>query len=191
VTTEPAFQPTQSENQPSVLFARFMLPDGSEFPCQVREVSADGALFLTDAPVAAGTAIVAYLDGLGRLEATVGRLLGDGFHVYFSLSGARRDRFNQRLQALAQGVDPLRRHDRVVPRQQESQIALGDGRVYGCEIIDISLSGASVRIGVLPRIGTAVMLGKMHGRVVRHHEEGIGIAFVKMLDRETFDAATR
>jgi hypothetical protein len=188
---EPVYQPLPGDAKPAVLFARFMLPDGSEYPCQAAEVSADGALFMSDAPVATGTPIVAYLDGLGRVEASVGRLLGDGFHVHFSLSGARRDRFNQRLQAFASGVDPLRRHDRLVPREQVSQIALSDGRVYACEIIDISLSGASVRIGVLPRIGTQVMLGKMHGRVVRHHEDGVAIAFVQLLDHETLAAATR
>ncbi|MFO1090291.1 MAG: PilZ domain-containing protein [Hyphomicrobiales bacterium] len=177
--------------QGSVLFARFMLPDGSEFPCQISDVSPDGALFMSDAPVAPGTAIVAYLDGLGRVEASVGRILPKGFHALFSLTGARRDRFVARLNAMASGVDPLRRHERYAPREQASQIALADGRVYPCEIIDISLSGASVRLAVLPRIGTVVTLGKMRGHVVRHHDHGVGISFVQMLDRETLADATR
>ena len=35
------------------------------------------------------------------------------------------------------------------------------------------------------------MLGKMRGRVVRYHEAGIAVEFLKLLDRATLAAATR
>ena len=60
---------------------------------------------------------------------------------------------------------------------------LPDGRVYNCEVIDISISGAAIKTDVLPSIGTYVMLGKMKGRVVRYLDTGVAIEFVKQLDR--------
>ena len=58
-----------------------------------------------------------------------------------------------------------------------------DGRVYSCEVIDISLSGAAVKIEVLPALGTYLLLGKMRGRVVRYLDNGFAIEFTSQLDR--------
>ena len=58
-----------------------------------------------------------------------------------------------------------------------------DGREYNCEVMDISLSGAAIRVEVMPSLGTYVLLGKMRGRVVRYLENGIALEFVKLLDR--------
>jgi hypothetical protein len=57
-------------------------------------------------------------------------------------------------------------------------------------VLDISLSGAALRTAVLPCLGTCVSLGKMRGRVVRYHECGIAIEFLKPLERTTLAAAT-
>ena len=62
------------------------------------------------------------------------------------------------------------------------QITLPDGRVYPCEILDISLSGAAVKVDVMPSLGTHLMLGKMRGRIVRYVESGIAIEFLKPLN---------
>ena len=77
-----------------------------------------------------------------------------------------------------------RRHARYQPSDSASQLILPDGRNYPCEILDISVSGASVKVDVSPSIGTYVMLGKMRGRITRLHAEGIGIEFLKMLDTQ-------
>lgn len=63
-----------------------------------------------------------------------------------------------------------------------SQLILPDGRTYPGETVDISISGAAVRVDVILAIGTYVMLGKMRGRVTRIHGDDIGIEFVKMFD---------
>jgi hypothetical protein len=64
---------------------------------------------------------------------------------------------------------------------------LPDGRVYACEVIDISISGAAIRMEVLPSLGTYVMLGKMKGRIVRYIENGVALEFVKQLERTVFE----
>lgn len=174
-------------NSLGILFGRFMLPDMSERPCQVVNLTNTGATFLTQNVPTKGLALVAYLEEVGRVEAISGEPVEGGFTVKFSLTGARLERLQQRIEWLQKretGDEPDgRRHARYEPTEKQSQIALPDGRIYNCEVIDISLSGAAVKTDVMPSVGTFLMLGKMRGRVVRYLDQGVAIEFVKQLDR--------
>lgn len=169
------------------LFGRFMLPDQSEHPCQVQGISLDGAHFVTSHVPPPGLLIVAYLEEVGRVEATTGDPTDGGFNVTFALTGARRDRFESRLRWLIEKQHGAsaedRRHTRFEPSQRTSQITMPDGREYPCEVMDISLSGAGIKVDVMPSLGTYILLGKMRGRVVRYLDNGIAIEFVKLLER--------
>jgi hypothetical protein len=171
----------------STLFGRFMLPDMSEYPCQVNGISVSGATFMTSHVPPGGQSIVAYLEELGRVEAVTGEPVPGGFRVAFALKGSRLERLESRLKWLSEkntgAGEENRRHARFEPRDSRSNITLPDGRVYSCEVMDISLSGAAVKVEVLPSLGTYVMLGKMRGRIIRYIEAGVAIEFVKPLDR--------
>ena len=163
-----------------------MLPDMSEHACQVVDVTPEGATFLTENVPESGQAIVAYLEDIGRVEAVSTMTVQGGFRVDFTLQGARLERLQQRIEWLKNrdpSVDDGRRHARYEPTEKVSQISLPDGRVYNCEVIDISVSGAAIKTEVVPSVGTYLMLGKMRGRVVRYIEHGVAIEFVKQLDR--------
>lgn len=171
-----------------------MLPDMSEHPCQVQGISLEGATFLTVQVPPTGQSLVAYLEEVGRVEATSADPVEGGFRVAFSLTGARRDRLEQRLRWLAQkqgDESEDRRHTRYEPRDSRSQITLPDGREYFCEVMDISLSGAAVKVDVMPSLGTHILLGKMRGRVVRYLDNGIGIEFVRPLERHQLEEQVR
>ena len=179
---------TVSSGIGGVVFGRFMLPDMTEHACQVLDMTAQGATFVTaDAPPE-GQAIVAYLEDLGRIEALSGPAVPGGFQVLFSYTGARLERLIQRIDWVKQrsaGVaSDQRRHARFEPKDKASSIVLPDGRVYACEVMDISVSGAAIRTDVMPSIGTYLMVGKMKGRVVRYLENGVGIEFVKQLEKQ-------
>jgi len=45
-------------------------------------------------------------------------------------------------------------------------------------VLDLSVSGVSLKTNMRPPIGEFVLIGQMAGRVARHHEQGIGIEFV-------------
>lgn len=167
-----------------------MLPDQSEHPCQVNEISLSGAIFITNQVPPHGQPIVAYLEEVGRVEVTSADPVPNGFRVLISLTGARRDRLETRLKWLAQkqsgggeGTIEDRRHARVETRESTSQITMPDGRVYDCEVLDISMSGAAVKVEVMPSLGTYIMLGKMRGRVIRYLENGVAIEFTKSFER--------
>ena len=177
------------------MFGRFMLPDMSEHPCQVSEITADGAIFITPVAPDKDTQIVAYIDEIGRVEGLSCEAIPGGFRVVFSHTGQRRERFASRLSGrpaknTTAGTD-LRRHARYAPTDSQSHITLPDGRTYACEILDISLSGAAVRVDVMPSLGTHLMLGKMRGRIVRYLDTGIAIEFLKPLNTTQLSAQIR
>ncbi len=171
----------------SLVTGRFMLPDLSEHACQVINLSVDGAIFITPSVPPPGQLIVAYIEEIGRVEALTGAPQPGGFAITFNLKGPRLERFQQRVEWLQQrGTDDAsdsRRHSRYEPGDRVSQVTLPDGRVYNCEVLDISVSGAGIKTEVVPSVGTYVMLGKMRGRVVRYLEHGVAIEFVKQLDQ--------
>ena len=171
-----------------IAFGRFMLPDTSEHTCQVSQMTADRAVFSTTSMPPIGTEIVAYVDDIGRVEAISGEPVNGGFKVHFVHRASRRERFEQRITWLAKKTDGAidqRRHARCEPKNNKSQITMPDGRVHPCEVIDISLSGAAVNFRIKPVLGTYLMLGKVHGRVVRHFDNGFALEFTRQLSRTT------
>jgi hypothetical protein len=166
-----------------------MLPDSSEHPCQVTQLSPDGAVFLTGIAARAGLGIVAYIDEIGRLEAIAGEAVEGGFAVTFQISGPRRERIASRIRVL-RSLSPdddeddirHRRDPRHETGASASHLTLPDGRVYPCEVVDVSVSGAAIRTEVIPALGTSILLGKMRGRVVRYLDNGVAIEFTRQID---------
>lgn len=169
-----------------ILFGRFMLPDTSEHSCQVSELSVEGAIFSSNLAPPGGLPIVAYIETIGRVVGVSGDATDGGFKVNFTLAGNRRERLASRLASL-RGTPEEESEPRRAPRYtlsgSSSQLSLPDGRLYACEVLDISLTGASVKTEILPSLGTCIVLGKMRGRIVRYTDQGIAIEFVSPLDQ--------
>lgn len=171
----------QSPGLQQILFGRLMLPDQTEHPFQISQISTDGATILTAVTAPKGIKIVAYIDEIGRVEANVIAEFNGGIALEFIANEARRERLAAKLKWLSENDKEAanqRRHERFEPKDNNSHITMPDGRKYKVEVIDISLSGAAVRTDIMPNLGTYVLLGKMRGRVVRYIEEGIAIEFV-------------
>jgi hypothetical protein len=168
------------------LFGRFMLPDTSEHPCKVSDLSVEGATFSSDLSPPVGLPIVAYIESIGRVVGVSGEPTEEGFKVNFTLASNRRERLASRLASLNSNPEEdsgPRRAPRFSLPGSSSQLSLPDGRVYACEVLDISLTGASVKTDILPTLGTCIMLGRMRGRIVRYTDQGIAIEFVNPLDQ--------
>jgi hypothetical protein len=52
-------------------------------------------------------------------------------------------------------------------------------------VIDVSLNGASVATRVKPPLETVVILGRLRGQVVRHHDQGFAIQFSDLQDPDS------
>ena len=174
---------------PVKVIGRFMRENKQEYPCQVINMSAGGMALLAPVGCDVDERIVAYLDNLGRIEGIVVRRFEGGFAVRILASLYKRERIANLLTWLVNqetlGLTEERRHERIVPRVDASKLILPDGAVHNCRVIDVSLSGASVACTVKPEIGTMVILGRMRGRVVRHHEQGLALQFAKLQDPDS------
>lgn len=165
------------------LLGRFMRENKSEYPCKLADISVGGAAILSPMVLDMGERVVVYFDELGGLEGFVVRQFDGGFATSIRASNKKREKLAATLTWLVnrkhyQDLE-ARRHDRFVLNNKSTELRFKDGTVAPCKLIDISLSGASLAISVNPPIGTEVSLGKQRAIVRRHHENGIGVQFVK------------
>ena len=163
------------------VLGRYMLADRREFPCQVLEMSPGDAKVIAPVSGSVGEKVIAYLDHIGRVEGTITESVEGGFEMDLSASPRKRDKMAAQLTWIANkdilNLPEDRRHERVVPDNRHSTVVLDDGRRYNCKIIDISLSGAAIELGVRPAMGTPVTLGRMRARVIRHFPDGVAVEF--------------
>lgn len=161
---------------------RIFLPDEqTEAACKVVDLSPGGARVLCDMNMPAETRIVIYIDGFGRFEGQVARGEEGGFGLRFQCSAAKRERVAEQLIVyLNKSVADesiLRRHERQSSKGMAS-FTRASGEIVNCEVLDLSLSGVSLKTDHRAAIGEFVLIGHMAGRVARHHESGIAIEFV-------------
>lgn len=164
------------------LLGRFMRESRQEYPCKLLDISAGGAAILAPVTIALGERVVAYFDHIGGIEGAVVREFEGGFAFKISATAHKREKLAAQLTWLfnrseLDGAEE-RRHERIAPANGLSSLQLAEGIVLSCRVLDISISGASIATPARPELGTEVVLGKLRGRVVRHHTQGFGIQFL-------------
>ncbi len=167
---------------------RLMLPSGGEYPCHVADISEGGIGLHCPANGEIGDRVIVYLDNLGRFEGQLVRRFDGGFAIETSLHTNQRERLIERIELLkgvAKSGDvadlPLRAARRA-PTDAEAtegaRLTIENGEEVPCRVLDISLTGAHLKITSRPKVGTHVTVGKTLGRVVRHTDEGVGVEFL-------------
>ncbi|MEM7069460.1 MAG: PilZ domain-containing protein [Pseudomonadota bacterium] len=176
------------------IFGRYMLEDKREFPCQIINMSPGSASVVGPRSGEVGETVIAYMDHIGRLEGKVLRIFHGGFAMSVNATPQKRDKLSAQITWLANrhelNLPEDRRHERFVPNKKIAQIKLEDGREYSAKIVDLSLSGAAIKMDVRPAIGTLMWLGNMRGRVVRHFEDGVAIEFSIVQDGDSLKQFT-
>jgi hypothetical protein len=161
---------------------RFMRADKSEHTCRLVNVSVGGAALHADQEVDLGEHVIAYFDEIGRVDGPVVRMIEGGFALRILATEHRREKLAAQLTWLINrktlGIPDARRHDRTVAENVESSLMLPNGSQLACRVLDVSISGASVALTMRPDIGTMVNLGRLRAKVVRHHEQGVGLQFL-------------
>jgi hypothetical protein len=159
----------------------FIPADSREARCTVVDLSPGGAAISCETALEAGTVLVLYVDGFGRFEGNVVRCEGCGFGMAFVCTPSKRERTAEQLILFLNKslVDEsvLRRHERS-SQKGFAKFTRADGQIVQCEIMDMSVSGVSLRTDVKPPIGEFVLIAQIAGRVARHHTDGVGIEFV-------------
>jgi PilZ domain len=167
---------------------RLMLPSGGEFPCDVEDISEGGIALHSQADGEIGDRVIVYLDRLGRFEGQLVRRFNGGFAIETHLQTNQRARLIERIELLKnhRGGDEIaalpQRALRRAPTSEEAnegaRLTIDNGEEVACRVLDISLTGAHIRLSTRPKIGTHVTVGRTLGRVVRHTDEGIGVEFL-------------
>jgi hypothetical protein len=160
--------------------ARVLKSDGVEEPCLVINASAGGALLKAVNPPTEGDKVVVYIDEVGRFEGVVIRASKHSFAVDYR---SRRGKTQRTADALTEAIHKRamsldRRGAPRIRREGPAIVTFEDGATVECQILDISLTGASIAIADRPPLGAPLTIGKMMAKVVRRHETGVGVVFV-------------
>lgn len=190
-STAPPPRPPQQRSFQRVsvnLQGRLMLANYDEFDCLALEMSPGDVIVSCTGRPSQGERVIAYIDHLGRIEGLVQHMVPGGFNMTIVASDRKREKLAAQLTWIANkhelGLPEDRRHDRLTPRDQKTELTLEDGSKFMCRIMDLSLSGAALDLEVRPALGTAVRLGNMRGRIVRHFMEGVAMEFNSVQSRE-------
>lgn len=165
-----------------------MLADRREFECVIIDVALGGIALKAPVNGDIGEPIIVYIDQLGRVQGDIVRYVEGGFAVKLTVTTRATERLAIRLsdlQASGNSDSPpeeRRRSLRVEPDDKVTRITLPLGIGADCEVLDLSRTGADVKTSQRPQIGCLVQLGQLLGKVVRHTEHGVAIAFEDMSD---------
>jgi hypothetical protein len=157
---------------------------GQSLDCQVLNLSAGGAGVHCQNEFPKDTPLILYVEGFGRFEGVAMPRKDGILGLSFSIGMAKQSRLMETLALFVKdgltGVTRSREHKRM-PSLVKRSITLENGAHLVIDVLDISLEGVSLRTKTRPPIGEIVMLGHTRGRVVRHHDDGIALHFVKIV----------
>lgn len=166
-----------------VLLGRYMRESKQEHPCRLRDISMSGAALISPTSPGIGERIVAYFEHIGGLEGMVVRTFEGGFAIELSVTQHKREKLAAQLAWLSDRNAPPnalhRRHSRSMI-DNTTMLRLAEDISVAVRVLDVSISGASVETEARPAIGSEVVLGKLRAKVVRHHDEGLGVEFIDM-----------
>ncbi|HEY4077296.1 MAG TPA: PilZ domain-containing protein [Rhizomicrobium sp.] len=151
--------------------------------CRIINMSLGGAGIACEEPPPLHTYVLLYVEGFGRFEGVATRFMHGELGLKFLCTQSRRARLKRDITDFVRdgvtGVTRLRVHPRV-HSTTSTQFTRPNGDKPACDVIDISLQGASLRTETRPPLGELVSLGRTFGRVVRHTDEGFAMRFVEI-----------
>jgi hypothetical protein len=165
------------------LLGRFMRANKQEYPCKLHDISVAGLAVISPIEVEVGERIICYFDHIGGVEGTVVRTMPGGFALKLLVTPHKREKLAAQLTWLLNrepGAEPERRHERIAGPVGLQNLTLAEGVTVQVRLLDVSMSGASIGTNARPPIGLVVTIGKLQARVMRHHNEGIGVEFIDM-----------
>ena len=168
------------------LQARFLTDAGEESKGIVVNISAGGAMLRTSSPPAFGANVVVYIDQIGRIQGQVVRSGKDNFAVCYQQNPKKQAKIADNLTSAVNNKNngsARRANPRISSENSLATVFLEDGRSLRCSILDISLTGASIEINPRPPLGTPLIVGRMTAKVVRRHDQGVGVVFTGAADR--------
>jgi PilZ domain len=168
------------------LAGRYMLEDGSEYPCECIDISAGGLRLRAAKAGPWGSRIIAYIDGIGRIEGHLVRRASGWFAIETRGTTRKEERVEERIAWIMDSEtgkrDDRRRLSRQYLERQTVCLATLDGRQYPAELTDVSKDGAALLIDAILAAGERVRLDGRRARVTRAFPGGLAIKFENWVD---------
>ena len=173
-----------SNRLPLSLLGRCLTPDGIHVVCEAVAVTPRGLTVVCETAVQPGENIVANFRGVGEIGGVVDRN-DDGWFVLDLRESPERlaalsKRFLWTVRRRTESAPERRLSERIDQNLRKTVLKAKDGRETPCELIDMSATGAAVRLGATSPyfwVGQEVLLGVRSGLVRRHFTGGVGIEF--------------
>lgn len=175
-----------------VLASRAMQTEGPmALACRARSISSREAVLCAPVTGNVGERLSLSFQELGKLRGVVSRRIENGFAAELELDAAERETLDTRIHWLKRrslrSVVERREHKRVLPREPNALLLLGQGIKLECLILDMSRSGVAVSADVVLKPGTLVAVGSVPGRVVRVFETGFALQFTELQELEALE----
>ena len=176
-----------------VLPGRYMLLDGSEYPCETIDVSAHGVAIRGPKVGCYGERIVAYIQDLGRIEGHIVRRAIGKFALDISSPQSKIDRLADRISWIshrdAEGHFDRREVVRLDVWRDKSLLRTSDGLEYPAELLDVSIDGAALQVDLALPVGSQVTLGEQPAFVLRCFPGGLAVTFESMPEPSLLESA--
>jgi hypothetical protein len=166
---------------PLKLHGRYMLSDGSEFPCETVNVFPGGIAIRGLKGGSPAERVVVYIEDLGRMEGGILRSVADWFAIEIHAPAKKQERLAEKIAWLVksedEGLADRRIRRRIEVAHEPIPMRTLDGRAFDVKLIDVSNTGAALLVDVVLPIGARVILDDKPASVSRRFPGGVAIAF--------------
>jgi hypothetical protein len=193
-TNRDRVRPDKRDSHGSVALSmpgRYLLRDGSEFPCKALDVSPLGIAMRGVAGGHQGDRIVANFRALGRIEGVMTRKSGINFVMDIRATPIGLERLARKIgwhiRRQRGELPERRRYERIEPSRRRGALRTDDGRELDGEVLDQSAGGAALQLGEAALylwVGQPVVYEGRAARVLRYFPGGIVLAFEQPADQD-------
>ena len=181
VAARPIEERRNYERVKLALPGRYMLEDGTEYPCETVNISPVGVLLRGLKPGEVGSRVVAYIEGVGRLEGVVVRTAAGAFAMALLATPRKVGRLAERIRWLARAGEEkaldLREHPRMDGGLDLVSVRTPNGMEHRGALIDLSIDGAALLLEATVVLGDILTINGLGARVVRTFRGGCAVRF--------------
>jgi hypothetical protein len=164
---------------------RYMLDDGMEFPCECIDVSVGGVRLRGGPAGSWGSRVIAYIDGIGRLEGYIVRRAPGWFALETRITERKGERVQERIAAILDS-DSSRSGDRRDKGREWSSRKVWlytlDGKKHEALLTDISRVGAALLTDASLGLDERLRLDSRRAVVARLFPGGAALKFENWVD---------
>ena len=165
------------ERVPVNLPGRYMLEDGTEYPCECIDISVSGVRLRATVAGPWGSRVVVYVDGIGRLEGYIVRRAIGWFALEVHNTARKGERVQERIAWLLEAANVERRGPSRKFVRRDVALETQDGSRRAAQLTDITREGAALLTEGDYEVGQRLRLDNRDAQVVRSFPGGVALQF--------------